>query len=486
MKNFLKKSLIGLGMFACLFIFTSCTKSFCNINDSAVLYGSYVEKNQATIITNAKSSDLIVPSSDYWTYIDNQVDEVYSYVITNDAYADKYAYVPSSYVDSHKQYLSATSEDAKKNLVDERTLKFVIKYTGSTDNSATQTLWANINTWTNSYNKENPTKATTYLFNTFYQTQVKNGVGSTITCFTPESGYFGINKDTYVQGKTWGQAFSEYGFFEGLLVYPIGWLVYTFTNAFGVNGGGQILAIFLVTLICRLIIVLLSAGSYSTQTKMAELQPKLEMLQAKYPNNQSDQYQKSQLTAETMKLYKENKIHPFRQFLVLIVQFPLFICVWGALQGSAILTQGNFFGVSLSTVFRNGMNFNSVEGGITIALFAIITIAQFFAAIIPTWMQSYRKKKIVGAKTVQVEENPTASAMKYMPWIMLVMMVIMQFNLPVAMGIYWFFGALISILQTCITEIVMAYKRGRKPKNKNKNDKFTSYKKKDKKHMSIR
>lgn len=486
MKKFFKKSLIALGMFICLFIFTSCTKSFCNTNDTAVLYGSYVTKNQETIITNAKTNKMIVPATDYWTFIDNKVDTVYNYVINHDDYKEKaeYSYIPESYVTSHKEYLAATTDAEKENKVNEITLKYVIKYTGN-NSSSKQELWANITTWTDEYRISNPTSAPTSSFISYYKSQVSSGVGSAVTCLTPNSGYFGINKDTYVQGKTWGQAFSEYGFLEGLLIYPIGWLIYTFTNTFGVDGGGQVLAIFLVTLIARLIIILLSAGSYSGQAKQAEAEPEIEMLKAKYPNCQSDPYQKQQFAAEQMKIYKKHKIHPFRPFLVLIVQFPLFICVWGALQGSAILTQGSLFGLQLSTTLIDGMSANGTGRWVAIIMFVILTIAQFFSSLLPTWMQSYRKKKIVGNKTVQVEENPTASMMKYMPWIMFIIVVLMSFRLPSAMGVYWFFGAIISILQTVITEIIMAAKRGKKPKNKNK-DKFTSYKKKDKKHMSIR
>jgi membrane protein insertase Oxa1/YidC/SpoIIIJ len=39
---------------------------------------------------------------------------------------------------------------------------------------------------------------------------------------------------------------------------------------------------------------------------------------------------------------------------------------------------------------------------------------------------------------------------------MLIMIIFMGFSLPSAMGIYWFFGALISVGQTLITRKAMA------------------------------
>lgn len=485
MKKFFKHSLVALGALLFLFIITGCTKSFCNINDSAVLYGSYEAKNHETIIETAKNNNSVIPEDDYWTFIDSKVDEVYNQVI-NKQNTESYTYIPQSYIDSHLQYLEASnSNQDTSNLVNVPTIKYIIKFTGN-DVNGNQALWANFDSWTEEYTSSNPLKAPTLNFMNSYKNQIQTGVGNTVTCLTPNSGYFGINRDTYVQGKTWGEAFSEYGFLEGLLVYPIGWLIYTFTTFFGTNGAGQILSIFLVTLIVRLIIVLLSIGSYSTQTKMAELQPKLQMLQAKYPNNQTDQYQKQQFAAEQMKLYKQNKVHPFRSILILIVQFPLFICVWGALQGSAILTTGQVFNLQLSTPMQTAMFAGTSETPFAIVLFVILACVQFIAYLLPNWMQSYRRSKIVGDKTVQVEQNNTTmTMMKWMPWIMWVVIVFMSLQLPAAMCVYWLVGAWISILQTIITEIVMAFKRGSKGK-KNKKDKFTSYKKVDKKHMKIR
>lgn len=485
MSKFWKRTLMALSICLCLFIFTSCTKSFSSNYDVAVLYGQYIEGtvntttnerengHQQGAIDAAKNAGFIIPDNDFWTYIDSSVNSSYDDLVKNGYDTSKYSYIPESYYSSHMQYLNENVTD-KSNLVDTFTIKSIIRYTGENG-----TLWANFDKWTEDYLINNPTKAPTSGFINSYKTTISTGVGTTITGLTPKSGYF---NGVYVEGKTWGQAFSEYGFLEGLLVYPIGWLIYTFTVTFGVNGGGQILAIFLVTLIVRFIIVLFSMGSYSTQMKMAELQPKLQMLQSKYPNSQTNPYEKQQMAAEQMRLYKENKVHPFRQILVLIVQFPVFICVWGALQGSAILTQGSLFGLKLASRAGDAVMAGGSETPAALILLILMAIAQFFATLLPTWMQSYRKKKIVGDKTVKVEENPSANMMKYMPYIMLVVIVFMSVQLPAAMGIYWFFGALISILQTVITEIVMAFKRGRKNKNK-----FTPYKKvKDKKTMKIR
>jgi membrane protein insertase Oxa1/YidC/SpoIIIJ len=66
-----------------------------------------------------------------------------------------------------------------------------------------------------------------------------------------------------------------------------------------------------------------------------------------------------------MALYKRNKIHPFGQFIVLIFQFPIFICVWSALQGSAALSSGEFLNMRLSDTIKDILFNVSVGLGIT-------------------------------------------------------------------------------------------------------------------------
>jgi YidC/Oxa1 family membrane protein insertase len=142
------------------------------------------------------------------------------------------------------------------------------------------------------------------------------------------------------------------------------------------------------------------------------------------------------------------------------LQFPIFIAVWGAMTGSAILATGSFLGLNLNTSVGTAIMANFFSGGwwTAVILFLLMGVGQFVAMKLPTWLQKKDLKKVN-----RTMKNPAADSqqkqMQLMSNVMLVMIIVMGFSLPSAMGIYWFIGALISIAQTGITRKVMAHKK---------------------------
>ena len=55
--------------------------------------------------------------------------------------------------------------------------------------------------------------------------------------------------------------------------------------------------------------------------------------------------------------------------------------------------------------------------------------------------------------------------MKIMTYVMMAFVLFMGWSLPVGMGIYWFIGAIISILQSLLTEAIQARVRHRDAEN---------------------
>jgi YidC/Oxa1 family membrane protein insertase len=317
----------------------------------------------------------------------------------------------------------------------------------------------------------------------------KNGLNTIISSYrsclsisTAEFGYYGYaNGAKYrtsdkvpvqIEAKTWANAWNVNGkftFFEGLLVYPIGWLVETFVSSFkngGVAGGlAQLLAIFLITFIVRSLMLAVTIKSTAANAKMQQLQPEITKIQNKYPNSNTNNYEKQQMAAEMQKLYKKNKINPLSSLLVMVVQFPVFICVWGALQGSASLSSDSLFNLHLSdsinTVLFNQANWGNGSAVAALILFLLMAAAQVVSMLLPQWIQKVKRKKVasLGKNPAQTQQQNT---MKMFTYIMMAMIIFMGFTLPSAMGVYWFVGALFSIVQTLIIEKITANRAKKK------------------------
>lgn len=352
-----------------------------------------------------------------------------------------------------------------------------VKFSGYNAEGKTA-VWANFDAWVEILRSKNLDACPSDDFINFYKNQVYAKVNANRSCIATSSkegvfGHYGANADweIRVEKKTWSYAWSK-GFLEGLLVYPISWL--TDTIAYGIDpalsGVGQIISIILVTLIVRLLMMAATFKSTLSQQKMQALQPQLAKIQAKYPNSDTNQAEKQRLSQEQMALYKRNKINPAGQLLVLVIQFPVFICVWSALQGSAALSSGQVLGLRLSDTIQSVL-FNTISNGQTwyanangwwtaLVLFILMAATQFFAMLLPQIINKAKNKKLV-----KLSKNPAQDKnnkqMKWMTYGMLIFTIIMGFFLPSAMGVYWLIGGLISMLQTGITQIVLAKNKKR-------------------------
>lgn len=314
---------------------------------------------------------------------------------------------------------------------------------------------------------------------TEYYTSYKNSINTKVinlkTCITNDTGLYGhVNDDmlddtVLIEGKGvdfwggWGDAFAKHGFLEGLFVYPISYMVDSFAHSFGMNGWGQIWSLLIVTVIVRLFFMLITLPSTISQQKQTALQPELAKLQQKYPNSNTNTYEKQRLAQAQMALYKKHKVHPFMTFAVLIIQFPLFIAVWNAFSGSAALATDVVLGLRLSDTIWNALtNFSGWPGNAgwwtALVLIILMSAGQIFSMLIPQWLQKARIKNV--AKTaVNPTVNQQQKTMKYVQWGMIIFTIIMGFSLPSAMGVYWLAGAIFNIIQALIMHLIFNRKK---------------------------
>ena len=298
-----------------------------------------------------------------------------------------------------------------------------------------------------------------------YTSKLNSYIAAYRTCLTTRTdkyGSYGYSTDgIFIGEKTWGDAWSK-GFFEGLLVYPIGWLVDSITFGFRGTGASAGVAAFLgivfVTFIIRTIMLLATFKQTQSNAKMTELQPEIQKIQNKYPNSNTSKAEKARMAQEMQALYKKNKVNPFMTLIVMVIQFPVFICVWGALSGSAVLTDGRFLGLTLSTTIKDAL-FNSAAWGASghyaavtaLLLFLFMAAAQTVSMLLPQWLQKKKAKQVakLGKNPAQKQQS---NRMKWFTYIMLALIIFMGFSLASAMGIYWFIGAVFSIVQTLVIQ----------------------------------
>ncbi|MEI8349393.1 MAG: membrane protein insertase YidC [Candidatus Omnitrophota bacterium] len=112
----------------------------------------------------------------------------------------------------------------------------------------------------------------------------------------------------------------NYGFFHGIGLILVGLLefFFSFTKSWGIS----IILLSLFTYCCLFPFTMMSTKAMK---KMQELQPEIEELRKKYPDNPQ------KVNKETLELYKKNKVNPAGSCIPMLLQFPVFIALWQVL-----------------------------------------------------------------------------------------------------------------------------------------------------------
>jgi YidC/Oxa1 family membrane protein insertase len=121
-----------------------------------------------------------------------------------------------------------------------------------------------------------------------------------------------------------------YDLLKWLLTELHGWVEPTFgSQSWGV-------AIILLTIIVRLVLFPLTFKQYQGALRMQALQPMIKELQRKYKND------RALLQQETMKLYQQYRVNPFASCLPVLLQLPVFICLYYAIRDTEALKTAPF------------------------------------------------------------------------------------------------------------------------------------------------
>jgi len=106
---------------------------------------------------------------------------------------------------------------------------------------------------------------------------------------------------------------------------------YRFFGNFGVS-------ILLVTVIVKLLFFPLANKSYASMAKMKSVQPQLQALKERYPDDKVKQQQ------EMMEIYKKEKINPIAGCLPVVIQIPVFFSLYKVLFVTIEMRHAPFYG----------------------------------------------------------------------------------------------------------------------------------------------
>ena len=223
--------------------------------------------------------------------------------------------------------------------------------------------------------------------------------------------------------------------FNTILYQPILNLLVFFYNVIPGNDIG--LAIIALTILVKLILLPLSMQSLKSQKALQDVQPKLDALKKEFSDD------KEKLAAETMKLYKEQKVNPLSSCLPLLIQFPFLIAVYQAFR---IGLTSEHLELIYPFIHNPGQIDPSSFGIINLAIPSVIlAVLAGGAQFVQTKMLSTKSpaSKTKGAK----DEGALASMNKSMLYFMPFITIIIGTRLPGGLTLYWLLTTVLTVVQ---------------------------------------
>lgn len=198
-------------------------------------------------------------------------------------------------------------------------------------------------------------------------------------------------------------------------------------------------AVVILTLIIRTILLIPSQKAMRAQRRMQEVQPKLEELKKTHGHDQT------RLAQETMLLWKTHKVSPFSSCLPLLIQMPILIALFHAINGGLspdknVLLYKFLPEFSLGSIDPNFLGLDLL--GHSLILLPIIVGALQFLQI---QLMNTRNKGKASKLPAEVE-----TANKMMKYVMPVMIAVFTAQLPSAVGLYWGVSTFYGIIQQLV------------------------------------
>ena len=189
-------------------------------------------------------------------------------------------------------------------------------------------------------------------------------------------------------------------------------------------------AIILITIVVRLLMAPLMTRQMKSMKRISAMQPEIKEAQAKYPDDRQKQ------SEAMMSVYKKHGLSPFSMFsgcLPMVLQLPIFVGFYYALQGSIVLRQQPFIGW-ITDLSQPEMLFTLPGTDVPVRVLPLLMGGAMFM-----------QQKL----SPQTAMDPAQARM--MLWMMPIMFTALFYQFASGLVLYWFVSTLIGIGQQWIT-----------------------------------
>lgn len=264
-----------------------------------------------------------------------------------------------------------------------------------------------------------------------------------------------INQDQFLlDSGFWGWMYK--------ILTPVEWLMTQIMNIFHEFlslfmpriGVSWVLSIIFLVLVVHACIFPIYYKQMKSMRKLQAIQPKMMRIQNKY-KGKTDQASKEAMSREMMKLYQDNDANPAGSCLPLLVQGPVFMCMFYTLSAIPFIARGKraalgAFDVATAKEFAQSKVFGLVSvtdvfgtaditGKVIIGIFVVLMIA---CMVFMQWI-NMKKNMNPAAMTGQA-----ATMQKTMLWIFPLMYVFSGATMPFAVLVYWLTSNVCNLLRT--------------------------------------
>lgn len=228
----------------------------------------------------------------------------------------------------------------------------------------------------------------------------------------------------------WGK--EGYGWFAIFIIWPIAQLfnlVASKTGAFW--------SLIIVTILIDAVKLRSTINSTIQQQKMQALQPDVNRIKEKYRGRDDRQSQMQEAT-EIQRLYEKHEINMMGSLIPMLIQLPLLIAVFQAVQRADLIIHGSFMGHDFLGTPKEGFQTGNM---VYITIYIFMVIFQALSMFLPQYLQNRKNKH----KNQGRQEGPNPQGMMIFS---LGMITLLAFTWNIGMSVYWGITALTRLLQT--------------------------------------